>query len=90
MTLRTFWEKHPQAENPLNTWYHIVDRARWQTLSDIKSEFPTADYVGNDRIVFNISGNKYRIIVWWVDVVFYIRFVGTHAEYTKIKDAKEV
>ena len=88
--LREFWESHPQAKDPLNTWYQIVHRARWQTLDDIKTAFPSADYVGNGRTVFNISGNKYRIIVWWVNVVFFVRFVGTHAEYSKIRDVRQV
>jgi len=70
-------------------WYEIVRQSNWKNLDDIKQDFNTVDYVGNNRYVFNVKGNDYRIIVI---VIFaskkvYIRFIGTHAEYSKIKIA---
>jgi mRNA interferase HigB len=91
LTLIKFWEKHPDAETPLRIWFKKVESARWKNVNELKSEFPTADYVGNDRIVFEIKGNKYRIIVlvFFTGQKMFIRFVGTHAEYDKI-DAKKI
>ncbi len=85
-----FWTKHPDAETPLRIWFKKVEQAKWKSLNELKLDFPTADYVGNDRLVFNIKGNKYRIIVlvFFTGQKMFIRFVGTHAEYDKI-DAKK-
>lgn len=89
-TLIDFWTKHPDSELPLKIWFNKVRKANWRSLNEIKKDFPSTDYVGNDRIVFNIKGNKYRIVV----LVFfdgqkaYIRFVGTHVEYDKIDATK--
>ncbi len=84
--LMKFWKKHPDAETPLKFWFKKVKQAKWDTLNDLKKDFPTADYVGNNRIVFDIKGNKYRIIVlaFFKGQKIFIRFVGTHAEYDKI------
>jgi len=85
-TLIKFWEKHKDAEIPMRVWFKKVQNAKWKSVNELKKDFPTADYVGNNRVVFDIKGNKYRIIV----VIFfdgqkiYIRFIGTHAEYVKI------
>ena len=70
----------------LERWYSISEKAEWKNLSDIKVDFPTTDYVGNQHYVFNIRGNKYRLIVVIKFVMGYIfiRFVGTHEEYDKI------
>lgn len=90
-TLRIFWRIHPDSERPLRAWYAAVERAQWRTPSDIKNEFPTASFLGNNRVVFNIKGNGYRLIV----IVEYrlgrmfVRFVGTHAEYDRI-DAERI
>ena len=70
----------------LERWYHIVKRAEWKNFSDIRIDFPEADNVGNQHYVFNIRGNKYRLVVvikFTIEHVF-IRFVGTHQEYDKI------
>jgi mRNA interferase HigB len=85
-----FWKKHPDAETPLRVWFKRVEHGKWKNIRELKAEFPTADYVGNDRIVFDISGNKYRIVVlvFFKGQKMYLRFVGTHAEYDKI-DAKK-
>ncbi|HEX5363529.1 MAG TPA: type II toxin-antitoxin system HigB family toxin [Gallionella sp.] len=89
-TLREFWEKHPQAETPLRSWYADACYADWKTPSDIKAAHRKASFVGNNRIVFNIKGNDYRLIVavHYNRGMLYIRFVGTHAEYNAINAGK--
>ena len=86
-----FWKKHPDAETPLRVWFKKVEGSKCKSINDLKKDFPTADYVGNDRVVFDIKGNRYRIIVlvFFTGQKMYIRFVGTHSEYDKI-DAKNV
>jgi len=81
--LAEFATKHSNVLNPLNNWIERVESAKWSNHNDLKADFPSADYVSNNRYVFNIKGNNYRIIVV---VVF---FAGTHAEYDKI-DAKKI
>ncbi|NKM01653.1 type II toxin-antitoxin system HigB family toxin [Rhizobium leguminosarum] len=85
--LRAFWKRHPQARTLLSVWYSTVSRAEWTGPSDIKTMFgANVDFVGDNRIIFDIGGNKYRLIVH----VAYryrrvlIKFVGTHAEYDRI------
>ena len=81
----------PSQKLPLRIWFKKVEQAKWKNINHLKNEFPFADYVGNNRVVFDIKGNKYRIVV----IIFfdgqktYIRFVGTHAEYDKI-NAKNI
>jgi len=86
-TLKQFWEKHGQAEMPLRNWYATVAAAEWKGPVDIKKKFGTAvDFVADNRVVFDIGGNKYRLIVH----VAYrykrvlIKFIGTHKEYDRI------
>lgn len=90
-TLRLFWEKHPDAEQPLRAWYLIAKRARWRTPSDIKADYGTASIIGNNRVVFNIKGNDYRLVVLaaYHKGRLFIRFVGTHADYDRI-DAETI
>ena len=85
-TLREFWIKHPNSELPLKEWYIKVCRANWTSLSDMRNDFNSVDYVGNQRYVFNIKGNNYRLVVAvkFTPKLVYIRFVGTHEEYIKI------
>ncbi|MCF8373553.1 MAG: type II toxin-antitoxin system HigB family toxin [Bacteroidales bacterium] len=87
--LEKFVKKHADSKKAMQKFIDIVEEAEWQTLNDIKSDFNSVDYVTNERYVFDIRGNKYRIIavIIFVGGVFSIRFVGTHAEYSKI-DAK--
>lgn len=90
-TLRNFWNNHPDAVQALRAWYEEAKKAEWNSFQDIKKQFGTASIVGNDRVVFNIKGNNYRLVVL---VLFrrgkaFIRFVGTHKEYDKI-DAKTI
>jgi mRNA interferase HigB len=84
--LMEFWQKHPQSEIPLNDWYKIVSRNSYKNLVEIRGTFPSADWVGN-LLVFNISGNKYRLItaVHFNTGTVYIRDVLSHAEYDKGK-----
>lgn len=90
-TLIRFSERHPDATVALMDWYETVSEANWATISDVRGQFNSVDYVGNERFVFNIRGNRYRLIV---AVLFsirtvYIKFVGTHTHYDRI-DAKTV
>lgn len=89
--LNEYARKNAQALNPLNEWYTKTEEANWSNLMDMKQTFGTVDYVGNDRYVFNIKGNSYRLIalVHFSIRTVYIRFIGTHAEYDKI-DASSV
>ena len=86
-----FWIKHPDSETPLRVWFKKVEQSKWKNINELKADFPTADYVGNNRVVFDIKGNKYRIIVlvFFLGQKMFIRFIGTHAEYDKV-DAKNV
>jgi mRNA interferase HigB len=84
--LREFWEAHPRAQAPLQAWYAIVDKADWSGPADVKAMFRTVDFVGDNRAIFDIGGNKYRLVVH-IAYRFHrvlIKFVGTHAEYDEI------
>ena len=78
--------KHSDAKTALQRWVDIVEEADWHSHSDIKSDFPSADFVGNGRYVFNIKGNNYRLVVVVIFVadLLTVRFIGTHSEYNKI------
>ena len=79
-----FWKKHPQSQVALSRWFNIVKRTNFTSFTDLRSTFPSADKVGN-LIVFNIGGNKYRLItsVHFNRSKIYIRYVLTHREYDK-------
>jgi len=85
--INQFFEKHSTAKNPLLEWYLKTKEADWADFNQLKKTFPSADYVGNDLYVFNIGGGKYRLIarITFRVRTIYIRFVGTHAEYNKVK-----
>lgn len=85
-TLIVYWKKHPDTKEPLEAWYKETEYADWTTTDDIKKRYCTASFLTDNRICFNISGNKYRLIVKinYKFHIVYIRFVGTHAEYNKI------
>lgn len=85
-TLREFWINHPDAEEALQAWYDDAERVQWKTPSDIKTTYQSASFVSNNRVVFNIRGNHYRLIVHihYNTQIVYIRFVGTHAEYDRV------
>lgn len=86
--LRTFWEQpiYRDTEQPLKSWYEEAKNANWQNPQEIKDQYRNASFVGNNRVVFNIHGNKYRLIVAvnYKFAMVYVRFVGTHAEYDKV------
>jgi mRNA interferase HigB len=90
--LRLFWERHASAETPLKIWYAMVAKARWRSPADVKRQFgTTVDFVADNRAIFDIGGNKYRLVVhiaYGFGRVL-VKFVGTHAEYDKI-DAEKV
>lgn len=85
-TLRDFWKTHADSEQQLKSWYQETSKAEWKGPAQIKSEYPSASFLANNRVVFNIKGNLYRLIVKinYDYQMIWIRFVGTHAEYDKI------
>lgn len=90
-TLKTFWGKHPDAEQPLLACYDEVSKAKWKQPSEIKMHYASASVLKNRRVVFNINGNDYRLVVavaYKVGVV-YIKFIGTHRQYDAV-DAETV
>ncbi len=86
--VNVFVHKHPASKGALNSWYQIVKEADWGNFNDVKNTFGNVDAVGNDRYVFNIKGNDYRLIamIFFNKRTVYIRFIGTHAEYDNLKD----
>jgi mRNA interferase HigB len=93
-TLKAFWERNPahvDAVEPTLAWYRHVLKADWSSPPDVKKDFRHASILNDGRVVFNIAGNKYRLVVWinYAYRVVYIRFLGTHAQYDRI-DAKTV
>ena len=89
--LKEFWKKHSDAEQPLRAWYAEAKSADWKKPADITKVYRTASILANNRAVFNIKGNDYRLIVTinYAYRIVYIRFIGTHKEYDKI-NAEEI
>ncbi len=89
--LREFWDRHPEAERPLSAWFQIARRAEWADGHAVRRDFGAVDFVGDKRVVFDIGGNKYRIVarISYEYKQMLIKFVGTHAEYDRI-DAETV
>lgn len=87
-----YYETYPQAKNALAEWYEKTKEANWKSFADVKKTFKSVDSVGNKRYVFNIKGNDFRLVVLiiFTPKTVYIRFVGTHAEYDKIKNIKNL
>jgi mRNA interferase HigB len=89
-TLRNFWKKHPDSEQYLKTWYDVAMSSLWKKPNDVKQAFVNASILKESRVVFNIKGNAYRLVVkfnfekQWA----FIRFIGTHEEYNKIDSNK--
>ena len=84
--LRDFWQQHPDAEQPLKAWFEEASRAAWTQPSDIRSQYRSASILKNRRVVFNIKGNEYRLIVaiaYKLQIV-YVEFIGTHQQYAAI------
>jgi mRNA interferase HigB len=93
-TLKAFWKNRPQyrdAEGPTLAWYRDVLKADWSKPSEVKRQYGNASILKDGRVVFNIAGNRYRIVVW-INCpyrVMYVRFIGTHEQYDRI-DAQRV
>jgi len=89
--LRTFWNRRPDAEIPLRSWYAVSSRAGWSSPAEVKAAYRNASFIANNRIVFNTKGNDYRLVVavHYNRGMMFIRFVGTHREYDRI-DATRV
>ena len=89
--LRDFWEAHSGCEQQLKSWFQEASNAVWKNPNDIKKEYPSASILNDNRIVFNIKGNNYRLIVKinYDYKMVWIRFIGTHTEYDKI-NANEI
>ncbi len=83
--LREFWETEKQAEIPLDNWYRAALRSDWQNFAEVKTDYPSADLVG-EYVIFNIGGNKYRLVVKieFLKQLIFIKNVLTHKEYDKI------
>jgi mRNA interferase HigB len=88
-TLRLFWEQHPDAQQALQAWYRDTKRATSTTPADIRTVYRNARFVGHNRVVFNIRGNRYRLVVAINDAhsIVYIRFIGSYQAYDTIDAA---
>jgi mRNA interferase HigB len=84
--LRRFWEIHKQAETPLKLWYAVVSDAKWANYAELKATFGTADMIGDSRVIFNIGGNKYRLVarISFAYGRVMVKFIGTHKDYDDI------
>ena len=93
-TLKSFWEKpeYQDAEQQLRAWYKVITEQDWKSPHEITGYFKDSDQVGKGRIVFNICRNKYRLIVFFrYDIhIGYVKFIGTHKQYNKINDIKNI
>ncbi len=89
--LREFWGLHPDSEGALRAWNYGVGRADWSGPAQVREQFASASFLRDNRVVFNIRGNRYRLVVWinYRRRAVYIKWLGTHAEYNRI-DASEV
>lgn len=89
--LKAFWEEVHDAEQPLRTWIKVARAARWEDPPAVKRTFNSADILKDGRVVFDIAGNRYRLVAWinYAYQVLYFRFIGTHREYDEI-DADKV
>jgi len=90
-TLREFWDKHPDSEQYLKTWYDTAMNSDWKTPNDVKQSYASANILKDSRIVFNIKGNSYRLVVKFNfdHQMAFIRFIGSHSDYDKI-DANSI
>ena len=81
-----YYEKHKETKSQLESWYHEAKNAEWNTPQEIKQKYASASIIGGNRIVFNIKGNKYRLVtkINYRMKIVYIKFIGTHKEYDKI------
>ena len=84
--LREFWEEYPDSEEALKAWHHEVDTIEWANSAEVKDKYRSASIINASRVVFNICGNKYRLIVAinYKFKIVYVRFVGTHKKYDRV------
>ena len=89
-TIREFWDKHSDSEQQLKAWFRETSNATWKGPKEIKKEYPSASFLPGNRVVFNIKGNKYRLIVKinYDYQMLWVRFIGKHPEYDKIDATK--
>jgi mRNA interferase HigB len=89
-TLREYWERHANCRNELEEWYGLVSKAKWNSPKEVKQMFPKASIIANNRVVFDIVGGNFRLVVKFSYKVGigYVRFIGTHKEYDKINAEK--
>ena len=88
-TLVEFWTRHPRVKGPLSAWYDLARSAEWRTPQDVRNDFNSVDFVGDNRVIFDIGGNNYRLVVR-ISYPFkqvLVKFVGSHAEYDRIDPA---
>ncbi len=86
-TLKDFWEAgHADAEQPLKAWFAEVERSDWSSMVDIKARYAHASVIDSERVVFNIRGNRYRLVakIWFPGRTVWVKFLGTHAEYDSL------
>jgi len=90
--IQEFSELHPDTDTPLRYWYKYTKESEWNCFADIKQTFNSVDSIGNNRFVFNIKGNDYRLIaiIIFASKKVYIRFIGSHDEYDKINDCSTI
>lgn len=90
-TSREFWEKYADAETPLKVWYKNASEAEWKNNNELKRQFKNASLIGNDRVVFNVKGNTYRLVVAidYEKKIVWIKFIGYHKDYDRI-DVKTI
>ncbi|HZE61054.1 MAG TPA: type II toxin-antitoxin system HigB family toxin [Burkholderiales bacterium] len=93
-TLKRFWQykaAYQDAKEPVLAWYRHAVKAQWNSPAEVKRDFASASILRDGRVVFNIAGNKYRLVVWinYAYRVVYVRFIGTHTQYDRI-DAQSV
>ena len=91
-TIKAFIKTHSDSDTALRDWYKKTENCNWMCFADIKRTFNSVDFIGNDRFVFNIKGNDYRLIaiIIFASQKVYIRFIGTHQEYDKIKNYSKI
>ena len=90
-TLKAFWIRYPDAEQSLLSWYKVANKAKWSNFNEVRQQFGTCKILGDDRVIFKIKGNKYRLVVKisFENQLIWLRFIGTHAEYDLI-NAKNI
>ncbi len=88
--LKEFWEIHKDAEQPLRAWHAKTKQANWKSTDDVKNDYRNASFVANNRVIFNIKGNTYRLVVVinYQYQIIYLRFIGTHQAYNNIDATK--